>query len=93
MYVIALSRNVLPELETTNEAIRMDPEVMTLNVEMNCRKKIPRNAKKPLMVMVWLEDDWSIQTRQERTVFRGTVRFKVEEGRWDGQIETFIWLE
>jgi hypothetical protein len=100
MFVVALTRRLLPDLRSSNRDICKDPEVFTLSVEINCKKRIQRNvgsktekSSKPILVKVWLEKGWSIEKRRGKLAFRGRVKFLIEEGRWDGSVETFIWLE
>jgi hypothetical protein len=100
MFTVALSRHLLPDLRSANRDICKDPEVFTLSVEVNCSKRVQRNgsskigkASRPILVKVWLEEGWSVERRRGRSAFRGRVKFLIEEGRWDGSVETFIWLE
>ncbi len=102
MYVVALNRQLLPELHSLVEDICKDPEVMTLSVVMNCKKRILRNSRREggespsereVSVKVWLKDGWSVRKRRDRKAFQGTVAFQLEGDRWDGHVDTFIWLE
>ena len=90
MFVMALTHRLLPELWSTDSDVCRDPEVFTLSVALNCKKRVQRNW---VSVKVWLDEGWTVEKRNGRSVFKGIVKFEVEEGRWDGSVETFIWLE
>ncbi len=96
MYVVALSEKLLPDLRSSNMEICRDPEVLTLRFQLKCHKKIERNiGSKPreIAVKACLSEDWSVAPRRDRPAFSGSVKFELEDGSWDGEVDTFIWLE
>jgi hypothetical protein len=102
MFVTLLSRELLPGIGKIDEDKKRDPEVFTLRVTLDCKRKVSRKiifkngkppGEKPIIVEVWLEEDWTVEERKGGRAFRGSIRFQIEESRWDGHVETFIWLE
>lgn len=96
MYTVSLQRELLKDFVSQDPDICKDPEAFTLNILMNCRRRILGNengVKKNVKVKVWLHDGWTVEIRRGKKAFKGRIGFELGENDWDGWVDTFIWLE